>query len=71
MKRLPEALNESGIRALLSQPNKRAMNADPFSNTIESHIISLRRKINSVSPGSKNLIHTLPGRGYPISLLNS
>ncbi len=40
------------------------MNADPFSNTIESHILSLRRKINF--PGKKKLIHTISGRGYKI-----
>jgi len=40
------------------------MNADPFSNTIESHILSLRRKIDA---GKKEkLIHTIPGRGYKI-----
>ena len=35
--------------------------ADPFSNTIESHILNLRRKIDT---GKKKLIHTVPGRGY-------
>jgi DNA-binding response OmpR family regulator len=38
--------------------------ADPFSKTIESHILSLRRKINF--NGKKKLIETLPGRGYKI-----
>lgn len=42
------------------------MNADPFSNTIESHITNLRRKINL--PGKKELIHTVSGRGYKIDL---
>lgn len=42
------------------------MNADPFSNTIESHILSLRRKIDP--SGKKKLIQTSPGRGYKISL---
>ncbi len=42
------------------------MTADPFSNTIESHILSLRRKIDS--QGKKKLIHTVPGRGYKIDL---
>jgi DNA-binding response OmpR family regulator len=40
------------------------MNADPFSNTIESHILSLRRKIDT--KGLVKLIHTVPGRGYKI-----
>lgn len=40
------------------------MNADPFSNTIESHIASLRRKIER--KGSNPLIKTVPGRGYKI-----
>ena len=42
------------------------VNADPFSNTIESHILTLRRKINL--PGKPELIHTIPGRGYKIDL---
>lgn len=41
------------------------MNADPFSNTIESHILNLRRKIDF--PGAKKLIHTVPGRGYKLA----
>lgn len=38
--------------------------ADPFSKTIESHILSLRRKINV--NGKKKLIETISGRGYKI-----
>ncbi len=38
--------------------------ADPFSKTIESHILSLRRKINP--NGKKHLIETISGRGYKI-----
>jgi len=41
-------------------------NADPFSNTIESHVANLRRKINL--PGKKELIHTISGRGYKADL---
>ncbi|MEO5646135.1 MAG: response regulator transcription factor [Candidatus Paceibacterota bacterium] len=42
------------------------MTSDPFSNTIESHILSLRRKIE---PGkSKKLIYTVSGRGYKIDM---
>jgi two-component system copper resistance phosphate regulon response regulator CusR len=37
--------------------------SDPFSNTIEAHILNLRKKIDS---GKKKLIHTVPGRGYKI-----
>ncbi len=40
------------------------MSADPFSNTIESHIVSLRKKIDV--KGKKKLIHTIQGRGYKI-----
>ena len=43
------------------------MNADPFSNTIESHILSLRRKVEFNS--KRKLIHTVSGRGYKISAL--
>ena len=42
------------------------VNADPFSNTIESHILNLRRKINI--PGRPELIHTVSGRGYKVDL---
>ncbi|OIO07891.1 DNA-binding response regulator [Candidatus Falkowbacteria bacterium CG_4_10_14_0_2_um_filter_41_15] len=41
-------------------------NADPFSNTIESHITNLRRKINLT--GKKELIHTVSGRGYKVDI---
>lgn len=40
------------------------MNADPFSNTIETHIMTLRRKIDS--PSKARLIQTVPGIGYKI-----
>lgn len=39
------------------------MNADPFSNTIESHIRSLRKKLDN---GSHEWIQTIPGRGYKL-----
>jgi len=42
------------------------MNIDPFSNTIESHILSLRRKIDTA--GETKLIHTVPGRGYKMDI---
>ncbi|KND49306.1 MAG: two-component system, OmpR family, response regulator [Parcubacteria bacterium C7867-008] len=38
------------------------MTSDPFSNTIESHMLSLRKKIER--PEWKKLIYTVPGRGY-------
>ncbi len=40
------------------------MTSDPFSNTIESHILSLRKKIEH--PEKNKLIHTVSGRGYRI-----
>ncbi len=40
------------------------MTNDPFSNTIESHILSLRKKLDTVP--ERKLIHTVPGRGYKI-----
>ena len=43
------------------------MSADPFSNTIESHILSLRKKVDL--PGKKKLIHTVNGRGYKMDLV--
>jgi DNA-binding response OmpR family regulator len=41
-------------------------NADPFSNSIETHIASLRRKLNFKN--NRDLIHTFTGRGYKLSL---
>ncbi len=38
------------------------MSVDIFSNTIESHILSLRKKLNDMS--KDRLIQTVPGRGY-------
>jgi len=40
------------------------INANPFSNTIEAHILSLRKKIGDTK---KRLIQNVPGRGYRIS----
>jgi two-component system, OmpR family, response regulator len=40
------------------------INLDPFSNTIETHILNLRKKIDT--PPRKKLIHSVPGRGYKI-----
>jgi DNA-binding response OmpR family regulator len=40
------------------------MNVDPFSNTIESHILNVRKKI--ATEGGRELISTLSGIGYKI-----
>ena len=40
------------------------MSSDPFSNTIESHILSLRKKLGTNS--DRQFIKTVPGRGYKI-----
>ncbi|KPJ56434.1 transcriptional regulator [Parcubacteria bacterium DG_74_2] len=40
------------------------MNIDPFSNTVETHILNLRRKIEPKN--ASQLIHTISGRGYRI-----
>lgn len=40
------------------------MESDPFSNTIETHIMSLRKKIEG--KGKRKFIHTVPSRGYKI-----
>jgi two-component system, OmpR family, response regulator len=39
---------------------------DPFSNTIESHVMTLRKKLEG--PDSLKLIHTIPGRGYKLDI---
>lgn len=41
-------------------------NLDPFSNTIETHILNLRKKIDPSN--KKKLIHSIPGRGYKIDI---
>lgn len=38
--------------------------SDPFSNTVESHITNLRKKICTV--GNEDMIRNIPGRGYII-----
>ena len=42
------------------------INADLFSNTLETHILNLRRKIEL--PNRAKLIHTVSGRGYKVAL---
>lgn len=38
------------------------VNADPFTNTVETHIAMLRKKLN----GNHKIIHTIPNVGYKI-----
>ncbi len=40
--------------------------SDPFSNTIEAHILNVRKKVDMSK--RKPLIHTVPGRGYRINV---
>lgn len=40
------------------------INANPFSNTIEAHILTLRKKIGDTK---KRLIRSVPGRGYKLT----
>ncbi|MFP4514499.1 MAG: response regulator transcription factor [Parcubacteria group bacterium] len=58
-------INKVLSRALILE-NVWDINADPFSNTIESHILNLRKKIEA--PGKTKLIHTVAGRGYKMAL---
>jgi DNA-binding response OmpR family regulator len=39
------------------------MNSDPFSNTVEAHILNLRKKIGDKA---KHFIKNIPGRGYKL-----
>ena len=39
--------------------------SDPFSNTIEAHILNLRKKLGQ---RKTKLIHTVPGRGYKLGI---
>lgn len=43
------------------------LDLDPFSNTIETHILNLRKKIERQH--HTKLIHSVPGRGYKIDLV--
>ncbi len=45
--------------------NVWSYDSDPFSNSIETHMASLRRKINANR--QSNLIHTFTGRGYKLA----
>ncbi len=40
------------------------INSDPFSNTLDTHILNLRHKLKA--SGGQELIHTFPGRGYKL-----
>lgn len=40
------------------------MNSDPFSNTLDTHILNLRNKLKI--DNEVELIHTFPGRGYKL-----
>lgn len=42
------------------------MELDPFSNTIEAHVMSLRKKLAACN--KRRVIHTVMGRGYKMSL---
>ncbi|HEX3095928.1 MAG TPA: response regulator transcription factor [Patescibacteria group bacterium] len=42
------------------------IHADLFSNTLETHILNLRKKIEA--PNKRKLIHTISGRGYKMAL---
>lgn len=44
------------------------MNVDPFSNTLEAHIMNVRKKIGSSR--TNKIIHTIPGRGYKVNVTN-
>lgn len=60
-RRRDEVLSRSQI-----MENVWEYNADPFSNSIETHIVSLRKKLNQ--KGEENYIHTFTGRGYKFGL---
>ena len=42
------------------------MRADPFSNSIEAHVLALRKKLGSPRNTTDSIIKTVPGRGYMI-----
>lgn len=46
-------------------------NADFLTNTLEVHILSLRKKVDSPYPKKRRLIQTIYGRGYRFGLTSS
>lgn len=43
--------------------------SDPFSNTVEAHILNLRKKVNAAGdPKDREIIRNIPGRGYIIEV---
>jgi len=46
-------------------------NANIFTNTVEVHILNLRRKVDNGVPLNRRLIHTVYGRGYKFGLPSS
>jgi len=42
------------------------INSDPFSNTLDTHIVNLRHKLKQKD--ECELIHTFPGRGYKLDI---
>ncbi|MEK7167945.1 MAG: response regulator transcription factor [Patescibacteria group bacterium] len=43
------------------------VNADPFSNTVETHILNLRKKIDA--DNRQDIIQTIPGEGYKLETI--
>lgn len=63
-------MRHKGIVVSRSMLMEHVWNAesDPFSNTIEAHILNVRKKIDKVK--KRRLIHTVPGRGYKIDMIH-
>ena len=57
---------DTTLTRMMLMENVWDINADPFSNTIESHIASLRKKIDKNA--RSKLIHTVSGRGYKLGI---
>lgn len=61
-------MRNPGIAVSRSMIMEHVWNADsdPFSNTVEAHILKLRKKLNE--GGKKDVIRNIPGRGYIIDM---
>lgn len=59
-------MRQKGVVVSRGQIMEHVWNAesDPFSNTIEAHILNIRKKVDTSK--KHKLIHTVPGRGYMI-----
>lgn len=55
---------ETAVSRSMIMEHVWSADSDPFSNTVEAHILNLRKKVNAGH--KRNVIVNIPGRGYAI-----